>query len=102
MGTTHHTPEHLDSLRQTFGRRMSAGEIEFLRGLQRFIEDAICNGLSFGPVVNTIRNDVNAIAHVGFNLDVARSTGVLAATDPSRIESLRIANGSPMSEREIA
>lgn len=50
-------------------------ELAFLHDLQRFIEFAIENGLSFPMVMSALGHDVNEILRHGLNLDEAMANG---------------------------
>ena len=56
------TPEHIDSLSQAQGRRMSEKEAGFLHAFQGFIEDAIRDGRGFVPVIETLRQNIRGLA----------------------------------------
>ena len=55
-----------DPLKLAFGGQMSGEEVEFLRGMQGFIEFGIRNGLSFRAVMAFMSHDWNEFARSGF------------------------------------
>ncbi len=108
MGATF-TTEQTERFRQADGGRMAENEIEFLRSLQRFIDDSICDGLGFAPVLTTLRQNIRGLVHhrlnideaIRFDLDAAVAAGEVNVPNADQLKALRQTNGAPMSEREV-
>jgi hypothetical protein len=108
MGAEFSTKQ-IEGFRQTYGDRMSATEVEFLRSVGSFIEDAIREGLGFVLVLKTLRQNIrgllkhrlNVDAALRFDLDAAFASGEAAVPKPDELTALREMNGGPMSESEV-
>lgn len=101
--------EQIDRFREVCGSRMPENEVQFLRSVQRFIDEAIRGGLGFVPVVKTLRQNVKGIRHhrinlddaLRFDLDAALAAGELTPLGADQLKALGQVNGGPMSEREV-
>ncbi len=99
----------IDHFREAYGSRMPENEVQFLRSVQRFIEEAIRGGLGFVSVAKTLRQNIKGIVHhrinrdgaLRFDLDAALAAGEMTPLDSDQLKSLGQANGGPMSEREV-
>ncbi|MGO9919690.1 MAG: hypothetical protein ACLQIB_33980 [Isosphaeraceae bacterium] len=101
--------EQIDHFGEACGSRMPENEVQFLRSVQRFIEEAIHGGLGFVPVAKTLRQNIKGIVHhrinldgaLRFDLDAARAAGKITPLDADQLKALCHVNGGPMSEREV-
>ena len=93
------TPEHIDTLRQTYGGRMSESETEFLCSVQAFIEGAIRDSLGFVAVMQVLQQQIRGLGRFQFDLDDgARSRGSSPLSTPAGSEAIRPTNGGPCRE----
>ena len=103
------TTEQIGGFRQAYGGRMADKEVEFLRSLQSFIDDAIRDGLGFAPVVKILRQNLRGLRHhrlnvddaLRFDLDAAIAAGEIAVPSADQLKALHQMDGGPMSEREV-
>jgi hypothetical protein len=99
----------IEGFRQAYGDRMSAKEVEFLRSIQSFIEDAIREGLGFVLVVKNLKQNIMGLlkhtlpldAALRFDLDAALAAGDVSGPNADELKPLRQRNGGQMSEKEV-
>jgi hypothetical protein len=73
--TNMQTDQLAETLRRAYGGPMTEAEIDFLQGIQKFIDFAIRNGLSFRATMAYMSHDWNEFARYGFDFEAVMNQG---------------------------
>ena len=71
------TEQLAEKLRRAYGGTMTEAETVFLRDVQKFIDFAIRNGLSFRAAMAYLSHDWNEFARYGFDFEAVMKQGFL-------------------------